>query len=69
MTRQVTAMALEWLLTAGWPCLWHHPSRKLHLARQRPRASSESKDIDVSVVAPGVDVGLAAVFMHRQALD
>lgn len=29
----------------------------------------ESKDINVSVVAPGVDVRLAAVFMHRQALD
>lgn len=33
------------------------------------RASSESKDINVSVVAPRVDVGLAAVSMHCQALD
>lgn len=29
----------------------------------------ESKDINVSVVAPRVDIRLAAVFMHRQALD
>lgn len=29
----------------------------------------QSKDINVSVVAPRVDVRLAAVFMHRQALD
>lgn len=34
-----------------------------------PGASSESKDINVPVVAPRVDVGLAAVFMHRQTLD
>lgn len=41
-----------------------------HLSCQgRQSQHCESKDINVSVVAPGVDVRLAAVFMHRQALD
>lgn len=33
------------------------------------RQLCEAKDINVAVVAPGVDVGLAPVPMHRQALD
>lgn len=33
------------------------------------RQSCEPKDINVSVVAPRVDVGLAAIPVHRQALD
>lgn len=37
-------------------------------ARAR-RQLCEAKDINVAVVAPGVDVGLAPVPMHRQALD
>lgn len=39
------------------------------LSCQGPQSQRcESKDINVSVVAPRVDVRLAAVFMHRQAL-
>lgn len=52
--------------------LAHGPVRtgSSHLSCQGPRSQRcESKDINVSVVAPGVDVRLAAVFMHRQALD
>lgn len=41
-----------------------------HISCQGPWSQRcESKDINVSVVAPRVDVRLAAVFMHRQALD
>lgn len=41
-----------------------------HLSCQGAQSQRcESKDINVSVVAPRVDVRLAAVFMHRQALD
>lgn len=29
----------------------------------------QSKDIDMSIVAPGIDVGLATIFMYCQTLD
>lgn len=37
--------------------------------QQHWRQLCESKDINVSIVAPRVDVGLASIFMHRQTLD
>lgn len=68
------------LSSRGWlePCCRHlagwAPSsmgtEKSPLSCQWPWSQlCESKDINVSIVAPGVDIRLAAVFVHRQTLD
>lgn len=58
-----------WLVPPGWPSPWHCGNEKFPSPASSWNQLCDSKDINVPVVAPRVDVGLAAVFMHCQTLD
>lgn len=51
-------------MPSGSSGLQHHGNRKVVSV-----IAPQSKDIDMSIMAPGIDVGLATISVHCQTLD